>query len=234
MRFVAVLTLALLAVMMLAGCGGAASKANNPAPQAPGPTNPSPNPPTPPPPNAPYLSSHVVLVMEENHSYLQIVGNPDMPYLNSLAQQYSLATNYFASAHPSLPNYFMLTTGQTITFDDNFSGTVDADNIARELTAAGKTWKVYAEGLPSVGYLGGDTGSYVKRHNPFAYFTDVVNSPTAAANLAPFSQFATDLSGGTLPNCPSDSSQTFATSYTINDLQTAPACRILSSTHQLN
>src|SRR5689334_21618541 len=41
-------------------------------------------------------------------------------------------------------------------------------------------------------------------------------------------------SGGSLPTCPSDSSKTFATSYTINDLQTAPACRILSSSHQLN
>jgi prepilin-type N-terminal cleavage/methylation domain-containing protein len=41
-------------------------------------------------------------------------------------------------------------------------------------------------------------------------------------------------SGGSLPTCPSDSSKTFATSYTLNDLQTAPTCLILSSTHQLN
>ena len=200
MRWILAAAIALLLLLTVVACGGAASHATNP--QSPAPTNPAPSPQ--PQPNSPLppsaSSSHVVLVMEENHSYLEVAGNPEMPYLNSLAQQYSLATNYFASAHPSLPNYFMLTTGQTITFDDNFSGTVDADNVARELTAAGKTWKVYAEGLPSVGYLGGDTGAYVKRHNPFAYFTDVVNSPTVAANLVPFSQFATDLSGGTLPN----------------------------------
>ena len=41
-------------------------------------------------------------------------------------------------------------------------------------------------------------------------------------------------SGGTLPTCPADSSITFATSYTINDVQTAPACLIVSSTHKLN
>ena len=41
-----------------------------------------------------------------------------MPYLNSLASQYDLATQYFANTHPSIGNYFMLTTGQPITFDD--------------------------------------------------------------------------------------------------------------------
>ncbi len=38
---------------------------------------------------------------------------------------------------------------------------------------------------------------------------------------------------GTAPSCPADSAATFATSYTINDLNTSPACKILSSTHQL-
>lgn len=145
-------------------------------------------------------SSHVVLVVEENHSYEQVIGNSDMPYLNSLAMQYALATQYFADAHPSIPNYFMLTTGNLETVNDSFTGTISDDNLAREITAAGKSWHVYAEDLPNAGYLDGDTASYVKRHNPFAYFNDVVNSPTQAANLLPFSQFATDLSGGTLPN----------------------------------
>jgi len=36
---------------------------------------------------------------------------------------------------------------------------VSMDNVVRELVAAGKTWKAYAESLPSVGYLGGDTTS---------------------------------------------------------------------------
>src|SRR5580692_6869220 len=31
---------------------------------------------------------------------------------------------------------------------------------------------------------------------------------------------------GTAPTCPSDSASTFATSYSLNDLQTAPACLI--------
>jgi hypothetical protein len=49
--------------------------------------------------------------MLENHSYGQVIGNPAMPYLNSLATAHSLAADYFADAHPSIPNYFMLTTG---------------------------------------------------------------------------------------------------------------------------
>jgi acid phosphatase len=70
----------------------------------------------------------------------------------------------------------------------------------RELTNAGKTWKVYAEDLPSVGYLGGDTGNYLKHHNPFVYFSDVQNNPSQQSNVVPFTQFATDLANNALPN----------------------------------
>ena len=60
---------------------------------------------------------HVVLWVEENHGYSQIIGSPDMPYLNSLAAKYGLATQYFANTHPSIGNYFLLTAGQLVTND---------------------------------------------------------------------------------------------------------------------
>jgi hypothetical protein len=41
-----------------------------------------------------------------------------------------------------------MTTGQIITNNDSYSGTVSADNIVRELLPMGKTWKSYAESLP--------------------------------------------------------------------------------------
>src|SRR5713101_4493216 len=132
---------------------------------------------------------HVVLVVEENHSYSEVIGNSAMPYLNNLASQYGLATQYFANAHPSIGNYFMLTTGQLVTNDDAFAGMVGADNIVRKLITAGKTWKSYAESIPSTGYTGGDSYPYAKRHNPFAYLTDVVNSSTQVNNLVSLSQF---------------------------------------------
>ena len=69
--------------------------------------------------------------------------------LNSLASQYGLATQYFANTHPSIGNYFMLTTGQLVTNDDGFTRTVGVDNIVRDLIAAGKTWKSYAESIPT-------------------------------------------------------------------------------------
>jgi phosphatidylinositol-3-phosphatase len=89
----------------------------------------------------PPASAHVFLVVEENHSYSQVIGNASMPYLNSLAAKYGLATHYYADVHPSIGNYFMLTTGQIETLDDSFSGTVKDDNIVRELVKAKKSWR---------------------------------------------------------------------------------------------
>jgi phosphatidylinositol-3-phosphatase len=148
-------------------------------------------------------SNHVVLLVEENQSYSGMISNNGMPYLNSLATKYGLATQYYANTHPSIGNYFEMTTGQIFTNDDNqtpASFPISSDNIVRELMIAGKTWKSYAEGLPSVGYTGGNSGSYAVRHNPFPYFTDVQNSSTQKLNLVPFSEFATDLANNQLPN----------------------------------
>jgi phosphatidylinositol-3-phosphatase len=139
------------------------------------------------------------LVVEENHSYSEVVGSSAMPYLNSLASQYGSATQYFANTHPSIGNYFMLTTGQLVTNDDTFTGTVSADNIVRDLIAASKTWKSYAESIPSQGYTGGDSYPYAKRHNPLAYFTDVVNSSSQVQNLVSLSQFNSDVANDQLP-----------------------------------
>jgi acid phosphatase len=144
-------------------------------------------------------SSHVFLLVEENHSYSQVIGSSSMPYLNSLAQKYGLALKYYANTHPSIGNYFMMTAGKIITNNDSYCGTVSNDNIVRHLITAGKTWKSYAESLPYAGYTGCNTGAYVKRHNPFSYFTDVANSSTEKYNLVPFTQFKTDLANNHLP-----------------------------------
>lgn len=143
--------------------------------------------------------AHVVLVLEENHSYSEVIGNSSMPYLNGLARRYGLAAQYYADVHPSLPNYFMVTVGKTETNTNSFSGAVSDDNVVRELVKAGKTWKYYAEAIPSTGYMGGDVSPYVQRHNPFSYLSDVQNDPAQAANMVAFTQFATDLANNALP-----------------------------------
>ncbi len=147
----------------------------------------------------PPSSSHVVVVMVENHSYSQVIGNSSMPYLNSLASQYGVATQYYADVHPSIGNYLMLTTGQVETTDDGFAGMISDDNVVRELVKANKSWRSYAESLPSVGYVGGDVYPYLRHHNPFTFLSDV-NGTSQASNLVPFSQFAGDVSAGNLPD----------------------------------
>jgi hypothetical protein len=142
--------------------------------------------------------SNVFIVTLENQSYANATGG--MPFLNKLAARYGVAINYFANTHPSIGNYFWLTTGQNITNDSNFTGTVTADNIVRQLNLAGKSWRAYAENLPSIGYTGADQYPYVKRHNPFSYLSDILNSQAQANNMVPFSQFAIDLANNQLPN----------------------------------
>src|SRR2546428_772984 len=153
-----------------------------------------------PPSNQPATFGHVFIVTEENHDYASVIGSAAMPYLNGLAQQYGLATQYYANTHPSIGNYFMLATGQIITNNDSYSTIVTVDNVVRRLLAAGKTWKSYAENLPAVGYTGGDVGNYARKHNVFALLSDVANDTAQRKNLVPFTQFATDLASGTLPH----------------------------------
>src|SRR5579863_4963107 len=146
------------------------------------------------------VSQHVVMVMEENHDYSSVVGNTSgWPNLNQLIGQGALATNYYANSHPSIGNYFMLTTGQVLTTNDNSTSVWNVDNIARRMLANNVTFKVYAEGIHQ-GYLGGNTGNYVIRHNPFALLSDVAGSPQVANQvLCPFSQFAADVANNALP-----------------------------------
>src|SRR5690348_3065954 len=115
------LVAAAFALFSTTGCGGRGQQnpvASNPAAPAPGAGSsasaaPAPPPPsTPPPPPttpapaptptpAPGAHGPVVLVVEENHGYSSVIGSGAMPYLNSLAAQNSLATQYYANTHPS-------------------------------------------------------------------------------------------------------------------------------------
>src|SRR2546426_1373474 len=143
---------------------------------------------------------HVFVLVEENKNYASVIGNAAMPYLNRLADQYGLATQYYANTHPSIGNYFMLTVGEIVTNDNDFSGLVTDDNIVRQLVAAGKTWKSYAEDLPSVGYTGDGPRLYARRHNPLSYLADVVKDSVQRQRLVPFSQLATHVAKHTPPH----------------------------------
>ncbi len=144
-------------------------------------------------------SNHVIIVMEENHSYENVFNSTSMPWLTGMAKKYASADYSYANAHYSIPNYMWMTAGQAVTFRDNTTAKFNVDNIVRHLLVAGMTWKEYAESLPYAGYTGYNTGYYVERHNPFAYFTDVANS-SEKNNIVPFREFAPDMKADRLPN----------------------------------
>ncbi len=149
---------------------------------------------------------HIFIIVEENKPLNSIINNPSASYINYLAKRYALATNYYAVAHPSLPNYLALTSGSTdgISTDCNPPSAgceVNVQNIADQIKASGRTWKEYAESMPSNCYAY-NSGEYVTKHNPFIYYTDIINNPKRCqADVVPFSQLKTDLqSVSTTPN----------------------------------
>jgi phosphatidylinositol-3-phosphatase len=145
-------------------------------------------------------SSHVLVIMMENEESADVIGAPAAPYFNGLARRYGLATQSFAIAHPSLPNYLALTSGSTqgVTSDCT-DCTAAAPNIVDQLEAAHISWKAYLESVPTPCFKGATAGEYAKKHNPFIYYDDVAGSPHRCNKLVGFGALATDLRHGGLP-----------------------------------
>jgi hypothetical protein len=120
--------------------------------------------------------AHIVVVIEENHSYSEIIGNPSAPYITSLASHGAKMTQSYAVTHPSQPNYLALFSGSTqgIT-DDSCPHAFSTANLGRQLISAGKTFKGYSENMPADGYTGCSSADnlYKRKHNPWADFTNV-------------------------------------------------------------
>lgn len=167
--------------------------------------------------------SHIFIIMDENQPAPNIVGDTKYaPYLNSLINTYGLATNYSAVTHPSLPNYLAITSGSTdgITTDCNPPSAgceVNVNNIANEISQSGRTWKQYAESMPSDCYAF-NQGNYVTKHVPFLYYTDIINNKSLCdSHVVPYSNLMTDLkSTTTTPNF------AFITPNICNDMHSCP------------
>ena len=139
---------------------------------------------------------HVVVVMEENHSYDEIIGSSSAPYINNtLAAGGALFTQSFAIEHPSEPNYLDLFSGsnQGVT-DDSCPHTFSTANEGAQLIAAGDTFAGYSEGLPSAGSTVCTSGAYARKHVPWVNFSNV----PAADNL-PFTSFPSSANYASLP-----------------------------------
>ena len=173
---------------MLAGCGGAgpsrpASQTGSSAaagqPSASGAA-----------PSAIPAPAHTVVVVMENHSYADILGNPAAPFINELARRGALFTRSYAITHPSEPNYLALFSGSTQGIaDDGCPDRFAAPNLAADLLKAGKSFAGYAEDLPGAGSPACSAGDYARKHVPWADFSNVPGSVSL-----PFTSFpATDL-----------------------------------------
>lgn len=132
---------------------------------------------------------HVVIVVMENESRAKIIGNSSAPYINSLAGQGANFTNYHAITHPSQPNYIAMFSGATqgVTDDSCPLSLGSTGNLASQLIASGRTFKGYADSMPSNGYTGCSSGNYRRKHNPWVNFSNVPSS----SNLT-FSSFPSD------------------------------------------
>jgi hypothetical protein len=132
---------------------------------------------------------HVVIVMLENKRYDAVVGDPKTPWLTWVAQNAANMTRFYAETHPSQPNYLALFSGSTQGVTDNNCphDLGNRANLARQLIDAGQTFTGYAEDLPKVGFRGCSYKGYVRRHTPWANFSNV----PAAANQ-PYTAFPKD------------------------------------------
>ncbi|MCA9246064.1 MAG: DNRLRE domain-containing protein [Planctomycetales bacterium] len=144
---------------------------------------------------------HLVVVVYENHGFNSIIGNPDAPYINSLANdaQGALFTQSYGLERPSQPNYLDLFSGsnQGVTTNGVPTGLpFTTPNLGAELLAAGETFVGYSDGLPSVGF-DGDSGAYKRKHNPWVNWQDSPTNGIPAALNQPFTSFPTDYA--TLP-----------------------------------
>ena len=121
--------------------------------------------------------AHTVVVVMENHSYPDIIGSGDAPYINRLARTGALFTHSYAITHPSQPNYLDLFSGSDhgIT-DDSCPNTLSGPNLATGLIAAHRTFAGYSEGLPVTGSVQCGTGEYARKHVPWANFPGVPRS----------------------------------------------------------
>lgn len=152
-------------------------------------------------PDAPASASKktIYTIVLENHDYKEIVGSSNAMYINTLIGMGALATNYKDTAHPSLPNYLHMISG-----DNQYPGIIDIgpnqapyfpamkDNLGTQLEAAHINWRSYQESMGTPCNLH-DASPYATKHDPFLYFVDMQASALCAQRNVDFSQFTADL-----------------------------------------
>jgi len=155
---------------------------------------------------------HIFVIVEENHGFRDVIGNPAAPNLNALAGRFGLATQYFGVAHPSEPNYVGLLGGNFFGIaDDNpyWMNGVNEPSLISQLDTAGISWRAYLQGSPHKGYEGicyparcngtpDNDPLYVSKHDGIQNFATSLN-PSDWGRQVPVSDLGHDLAAGTVP-----------------------------------
>lgn len=148
---------------------------------------------------------HVVVVLEENKYFEQVIGSANAPYINSvLVAQGATLTRMYAEEHNSEGNYFWLFSGsnQGVGFHDVIPDEKNAPqypfmtgNLGEQLLKKGLTFKGYSEDLPENGSTVSSSGDYARKHVPWVSFGNIPNGgdPDSSCNLR-FDQFPSDYS----------------------------------------
>ena len=170
-------------------------------------------------------SKHVILVINENTSYNDVMAN--MPWLTGEGNTHGYATNYLSDNGGSLLDYLWLASGSchskanctlpsgTHDFNCNgndcyYPGTATTDpitdnNIFREMNNHGISWKVYAQSYAKAGGTpttpdNHNGTAYYRRHNGATWYSDILNNTNGSANrIVDLSQLPIDLAKGVLP-----------------------------------
>jgi len=127
---------------------------------------------------------HVVIVVEENKNYEEIIGNKNAPYINGvLKKEGASLTQMYAEEHHSEGNYFYLFSGsnQKVGYEDEVpQSSFKTMNLGSELIRTGHSFKGYSEGLPEIGSMVGSKGLYARKHSPWISFSNLPNGKTIA------------------------------------------------------
>jgi phosphatidylinositol-3-phosphatase len=145
--------------------------------------------------------SHIVVIVEENHGFDQIIGSENAPYINQLAKEGTLFTNSEAITHPSQPNYLALFSGSTQNVDGDEclmgKGQYVTPNLGAALIKAGYTFKGYSETLPKVGFQGCSYQqkkgyNYARKHAPWVNWQGDKENGLPDSTNQPLTDFPTD------------------------------------------
>jgi len=207
----------LLPILLLAalsfGCGSSQVKSSSVLGNPPSPTQPTT------PTAAPVGPITVALVIDENHQLSDVLA--DMPWLVSQGNTNGYAANYQSDNGGSLMDYLWLASGSCESSanctlpagvhdfgcsGDSCAQPITDDNIFRELTKAGLTWKVYVQSYTAAGGTpttpdNANGTDYYRRHNAAVWYSDILNNVgNSAANVVDLSRLSVDLANKNLPN----------------------------------